>query len=298
MGRTVRNRGATQSFGPDKLPPYLIKQLAQKEATLDYDALSARFHRYTTEIEPIKSPSREMWEGLLVQASLRLPFDYPYFWALHFYKGSGGFRQRVDELNKAVESSGLTQLRHGEEPETISPAAVIRRGIEGARISSAFLDSWIHLARLYGQLIELRATNEEMAHTFEAGATAPVVGQRVWYARWLIAHANPLEEKRQNVESELADLCRDIVRGRRKLPDKWVWKADWFKRLLPAQGKAPNGPRFSVAQRGADAGMLASCFTRLSNDTVRKLAAHRYVTADFLPPLAMGEFPPGPHNHP
>jgi hypothetical protein len=69
----------------------------------------------------------------------------------------------------------------------ISDAAVIRRGIEEARISTAFFNSWFRLGMLYGRLCELRSSNEEMAHTFKGGVAEAVIGQRVWYARWLLA---------------------------------------------------------------------------------------------------------------
>jgi hypothetical protein len=91
MGREqglARKNGTTGRFREAQLPAYLIDRLAEREATLDYDALSARFRMLLAEIEPIQIPSPEMWEGLLTQASLGLPFDYPYFWALHFYGGT------------------------------------------------------------------------------------------------------------------------------------------------------------------------------------------------------------------
>ena len=116
-----------------------------------------------------------------------------------------------------------------------------------------------------------------------------MIGQRVWYARWLLANAKPLEKKRGDAESDLADLCRDIVQKRRQLPNKWVWKVKWFKKLLP--GKASQaGPPNKVTQRGEREGRIVSHFIRFSNKTVRKLAAHPCITADMLPPLMVSEF--------
>jgi hypothetical protein len=261
--------------------------------------LSARLHRFVTEIEPIKLPSRERWEGLMVRASLKLPFDYSYFWALHFYRAPENFRKRVEEFNAAVMQSGLPQLARGEDPDPTSPAAIIRRGIGGAKVSTAFINSGFHLGMLRGRLYELRESNEEFASLLKAGAAGAVIGQRVWYARWLVANANTLEHDRQDKEFELADLCEDIVFGRRKLPAVWIWKAGWFEKLLPKKKESSKpGGKFGTVVDERDAGLLASRFTRLSNETIRKLAAHRYVTADLLPPLVVGEFPPGSISHP
>jgi hypothetical protein len=242
-------------------PPYVIDRLAQKEATLDYDELSARLDKLVTEIEPIKIPSQEMWEGLLVQASLKLPFDYSYFWALHFYKGSAEFRRQVEEFNAAVESSGLVQLACDREPDFFSPAAVIRRGIADTKISSAFIDAWFRLGMLSGQLSELRAANEGMTRTFKGGVTENTIGQHVWYARWLLANA---KKERCDAEFDLADICNDIVCGRRKLPSNWIWNEDWFRKLLPStEGAQREKAQFQVEEKGVEAGLLADRLIRI-----------------------------------
>ena len=131
-----------------------------------------------------------------------------------------------------------------------------------------------------------------MAHLLKVGADEAVIGQRVWYARWLLANANPLAEKRRDEEFQLAELCEDMVRGRRKLPDEWIWKENWFQRLLPKKKELPKGvEKVRTVIDECDAGLLGDRFTRLSNDTVREFAAHKYLTADLLPPLAVDEFP-------
>lgn len=279
---------------PDEraMPAHIVEWFAQRERSVDFDSLRAQLHDFVTEIQPIKIPSRQIWEALQVQASLGLPFDYAYYWALHFYRVPEKFRKRVEEFNTAVERSGLTHLARDMEPDVTTPASIVRRGISEARLSTALIDSWFVFGELQGRLCELRGANEEMAHLLKVGADEAVIGQRVWYARWLIAHGNPLEDGRKDAESNLADLCRDIVQRRRQLPDEWVWKLDWFKKLLPREEKASEGsPQFKVIQRGARAGLLASRCTRLSNDEVRKLAAHPCITADMLPPLVASEFP-------
>jgi hypothetical protein len=239
-----------------------------------------------------------MWEGLLVRASLGLPFDYPYFWALHFYKGSDEFRRQVDEFNKAVESSGLVQLACGREPDFDSDAAVIRHGIANTRMYVVCVHRrLVSMGMLYGRLSELRATNDGMAHTFKGAVAEAKIGQRVWYARWLLANTNPLEKERRDAEFDLAEICNDIDRGRRKLPSNWIWKESWFRKLLPPK-KAARKDKAQFQVKGVEAGLLADRLTRLSNDEIRRLAGHRCITADLLPPLVSSEFPPRSHNHP
>jgi len=279
---------------PDEraMPAHVVEWFAQREGSVDFSSLRTRLHEQVTEVEPIRIPSRQMWEALQVQTSLGLPFDYAYYWALHFYRAPEKFRKRVEEFNTAVEHSGLTHLARDEEPDLTTPASIVRRGISEARLSTAFIDSWFVLGELQGRLCELQGANEEMAHLLKVGADEAVIGQRVWYARWLLANAKPLEEKRGDAESDLADLCHDIVRRGRKLPNGWAWKQHWFRKLLPRKEEGSNGgQQFKATQRGARAGLLANRFTRLSNDRVRELAAHPCITADMLPPLMASEFP-------
>jgi len=85
------------------------RQLQQSsDGLVDFSSLHGRLHELVTEVEPIRIPSRQMWEALQVQTSLRLSFDYTYYWALHFYRAPEKFRKRVEEFNTAVEHSGLT----------------------------------------------------------------------------------------------------------------------------------------------------------------------------------------------
>jgi hypothetical protein len=274
------------------MPAHIVEWFAQRDGSLDFSTLRARLHELVTEIEPIRIPSRQMWEALQVQKSLGLPFDYAYYWALHFYRAPEKFRKRVEEFNTAVEHSGLLHLARDEEPDVNTLASIIRRGISEARISTAFIESWFKLGELDRQLRELQAANEEMAHLLKVGADEAVIGQRVWYARWLLANANPLEEERRDAESDLADLCRDILRGTRKVPNGWALKQDWFRKLLPSNvSKVEVDLQIKVMEKGAERGLLANRFTRLSNDTVRELAAHPCITADMLPPLMASEFP-------
>jgi hypothetical protein len=238
---------------PDEraMPAHVDEWFAQRDASVDFSSLRARLHELVTEIEPIRIPSRQMWEALQVQTSLGLPFDYAYYWALHFYRAPEKFRKRVEEFNTAVEHSGLLHLARDEEPDVNTPASIIRRGISEARISTAFIESWFKLGELDRQLWELRAANEEMAHLLKVGADEAVIGQRVWYARWLLANANPLEEERRDAESDLADLCRDILRGTRKVPNGWALKQDWFRKLLPSNvSKVEVDPQIKVMEKG------------------------------------------------
>ena len=243
------------------------------------------------EIEPIRLPSREMWEAMQVQKSLRLPFDFAYYWGLHAYLGNRRLLKRIEEYNQAIEDADIASLARGEEPAAHSDAAMIQRGIREQRISQAFLDAWFHLGMLFRQLIELRSANVEQAHTFENAAAETVIGQRVWYARWMATNSGELLERRDDTEADLADLCRAIVTERRRLPADWRWKAPWFARLLPVEKDAQRGSLVKPRERGADKGLLGSRFTRLTVLRVRALAAHKSITADLLPPLTMSAFP-------
>ena len=65
------------------------------DGSVNFSSLRARLHELVTEVEPIRIPSRQMWEALQVQTSLGLPFDYAYYWALHFCRAPEKFRKRV-----------------------------------------------------------------------------------------------------------------------------------------------------------------------------------------------------------
>jgi hypothetical protein len=156
------------------MPAHIVEWFAQRDGSLDFSSLRARLHELVTEVEPIRIPSRQMWEALQVQTSLGLPFDYAYYWALHFYRAPEKFRTRVEEFNTTVEHSGLPHLARDMEPDVTTPASIIRRGISEGRISTAFIYSWFVLGELYGQLCELRGANEEMAHLLKVGADEAV----------------------------------------------------------------------------------------------------------------------------
>ena len=116
---------------PDEraMPAHIVEWFAQRDGSLDFSSLRARLHELVTEVEPIRIPSRQMWEALQVQTSLGLPFDYAYYWALHFYRAPEKFRKRVRGVQYGGEHSGLTHLARDKEPDVTTPAWIVRRGI-------------------------------------------------------------------------------------------------------------------------------------------------------------------------
>jgi hypothetical protein len=280
------------------VPAHFVAWVERRNGGVDFDALRTESHQILVELEPIRLPSREMWELMHLQKSLKIPFDFAYYWALHAYRGDPRLLKRIEEYNQAIEDAGITPLARGEEPAAHSDAAIIQRGISEQRISQAFLDAWFHLGMLFRQLIDLRSANDERAHALENAAAETVIGQRVWYARWVTANSGALLERREDTEADLADLCRTIVTERRKLPPDWVWKAPWFARLLPAERQTDRGPSVKATERGANEGLLRTRFTRLTVAQVRALAGHKSITANLLPPLTIGAFPTIGARHP
>ena len=251
---------------------------------LDMGALQKELVDLAHVIEPIAIPSKETWEGMLVEHSLNVTFkNERLYWAYYAYFGSENFRAAVHDYNTEVRFSGLVELAQGKAPERNSPASSVLRAIENKQPSSALLDSWFHFGVLLGRQYELLEANGDHKGLFQrdlkAGAASAAIGQQVWYARWLVKNAKTLARDREGVQSELADLCEDIFYERRKLPAAWIWRADWFERLLPR------------SKDEWQAGQLASGFTRLRSKTVLTLAAHRCITDDMLPPLVMSKFP-------
>jgi hypothetical protein len=225
------------------------------------------------------------------------------YWAYHSYFGSERFRAAIDNYNAEVRISGLVELAQGKAPEENSAASNVVRAIEDKRPSSALLDSWFHFGVLLGRQHELREANRDQRRFYElglkSGAPSASVGQRVWYARWMLANAHPLEDRRRDVESVLADLCRDIVLKRRKLPETWIWTQDWFKKLLPDEKKEQSGkPRIKATEKGSSKGQLAARFTRLTISDIRRLAGHKFINDSLLPPLVASDFPPKSNRHP
>ena len=124
-------------------PQRLVKGDDCRAMTLDLDRLRWQLMHLAGLIEPIKIPSKEAWEGMLLELSLGLPFkNEDLYWAYHAYFGSERFRAAVDEFNGAVTDSGLVELAQGKAPDENSAASQVLRTIDDKR--SALLDSWFH----------------------------------------------------------------------------------------------------------------------------------------------------------
>jgi hypothetical protein len=97
-------------------PSHFVDWVERRNGGVDFDALLTASHQILMEIEPIRLPSRENWEAMQVQKSLRLPFDFAYYWGLHAYLGDPRLLKRIEEYNQAIEDAGIASLARGEEP--------------------------------------------------------------------------------------------------------------------------------------------------------------------------------------
>jgi len=210
------------SRSPKELSRHLVEWNESRSVALDMDSLRKELTELAHVIEPIAIPSKEAWEGMLVERSLNVPFkNEQLYWAYHAYFGSEKFRAAVDDYNTEVRISGLVELAQRKAPEENSAASNILRAIEDKRPSSALLDSWFHFGVLLGRQHELLEANRDQKGLFQrglkSGAASATIGQQVWYARWLKIHWLNKRRDRATVESELAEMCNDLVRERRQV---------------------------------------------------------------------------------
>ena len=293
MARTQK-RNPKSFLIPDselkELPRHLVEWNESRSMALDIDSLRKELMELADVIEPIAIPSQEAWEGMLVERSLNVPFrNERLYWAYHAYFGSERFRAAVDEYNTEVRISGLVELAEGKAPVENSAASNVLRTIEDKRPSSALLDSWFHFGVLLGRQFELLEARTDQKGIFQrglkSGAPSAAIGQQVWYSRWLNIHWLKEGGDRATVEGELAEMCNDVVRGRRRvhtLGDKQSrWGLGWFTKLFeggrrPAQGEAPE---------------LADRLTRMTRNQIERLSRHAFIPNKLLPPLRASEFP-------
>jgi hypothetical protein len=118
-----------------------------------------------------------------------------------------------------------------------------------------------------------------------SGIKSASKSQHVWYARWLLKHISDIKRDREEIEAHLAILCKELVSGKRALPPDALWPRDWFDKLL-------SKPKKSESRTiGKNSPQLIDRLTRLSEGGLKKLAYHKYITADLLPPLNADKFP-------
>jgi hypothetical protein len=259
---------------------------------VDFADLREELQQIATGIEPIVIPSDEEWEFILYMESIKQkwPSDIPYWW-LHDYPSSEAHRARVKALNKDIERSGIREVATGATPTEGCPAWVVLRATEKQVLSSAFIDPWAALNILLGRLLELRELGpSSKAHWkgVKSAASNSTVGQHVWYARWVLKYARDLEGDRVEANDGIESLCRDVVSKSRGLPQESNWDREWFKKMLKrSKGSGPEG---KVPYAGYDKG-LADRLTRMNAEKLKRLAGHKWITADLLPPLDVDAYP-------
>jgi hypothetical protein len=300
MARTQK-RNLKNFLMPDselnELPPHLAELNESRAMTLDLESLKSELIDLAHAIEPIAIPSKQAWEGMLFERSLNVPFkNERLYWAYHAYYGSERFRAAVDDYNTVVRFSGLVELAQGKAPAENSAASNVLRAIEDKRPSSALLDAWFHFGVLLGRQSELLEAHTDQKGLFQrglkSGASSTSIGQQVWYARWLEFHWLNEGEDRATVESELAEMCNDVVRMRRKVhrhgEHQSPWEPDWFTKLFEG-GRRPAPLEIPE---------LADRLTRMTRTQIERLSRHAFIPSKLLPPLRAIEFPRVGSSHP
>lgn len=292
MGIKKKPGAKTEMPVQDDPPDYMPKIVDSEESEPDFAELEHAFRRKLDLLQPIFIPSTEQIDEMSVRTSLGLKSKYDEsFWWYYAYATSESYRELVGEYNDRIAALGvpplvldpdrpaqvLTQRSSAEEHCHV---ALIRRGIAEKRISTEFVNAWGRLnlaAGLYHALIHLGKSEEvESRRKFKAGLKSDTIGQRVWYARWLLAHTNNFGKDRGIAEGVLVEICFDMCKARRHLASGGPWKGDWFGKLLGKKNRDE----------------LSESFVRIREPEIRRLAGHTRITNDLLPPLVKGAFSP------
>jgi hypothetical protein len=263
---------------PSPTPAYIIDMLKAEQESLDFDELKREFKSMWHSLGPILIPTQEEMDEMFVRKSLGLKSRYDnLFWWYALHGTSDAYRGLVEDYNTSLAWAGLLgEDQQGPTPES-SHVAVISSGLSKGKISTRFIKAWGALGMLSGLYIALiQLGKEEEARSrgdFTAGVKSSNIGQRVWYARWLLANIKDVKKDRGTAEGKLAKICAGMVKGRRRLADEGPWDSHWFGKLLGASGVD-----------------LKDRLTRLSESQIRRLADHGRITADLLPPLNESAF--------
>jgi hypothetical protein len=215
----------------------------------------------------------------------------PYWWD-HQYPSTNDYRARVKEFNKEVESCGIHDWARGVPIREGCPIWVVSKTIEEQKLSSAFIDAWTNLNILMGRLFELREFQESAskAHrkSVKSAARNATLGQHIWYAHWVLKHARDFENDRPEADDSIRRLCIEIISARRSLPAKSRWDRDWFGKLLAREKRPAGSGKQQVLSPGKE---LVDRLTRMNPETLKRLAGHRMIEANLLPPLDVAAYP-------
>jgi hypothetical protein len=201
----------------------------------------------------------------------------PYWWD-HEYPSTNDYRARVKEFNKEVKRSGIHGWARGVVIREGCPIWVVSKAIQEQKLSSAFIDAWATLNILMGRLFELRefqvSASKVHSKTVASAARNATLGQHIWYAHWVLEHAPHLEDDRAAADEGIQTLCCEIVSKSRELPQERKWDRKWFRKLLAESSNE-----------------LVDRLTRMNAEKLKRLAGHKRITADLLPPLDDAAYP-------
>jgi hypothetical protein len=261
-------------------PNWLSARTRERMRAVDFDDLREELRQLTIALEPINLPTKEEWQLILYMESIGQVWGSadPYWWN-HEYPSTNDYRARVKEFNEEVERSGIHDRARGVEIREGAPIWVVSKAIEDQKLSSAFIDAWATLNNLMGRLIELRefqaSASKVHRKSVASAARNATLGQHIWYAHWVLKHAPHLEDtERAAADEGIAALCVGIVSKKRALPQDSKWDRKWFGKLLARSSKD-----------------LIDRLTRTNAETLKRLAGHKRITANLLPPLDAAAYP-------
>jgi hypothetical protein len=253
------------------------ERVRKQSLDVDFADLRNELREIVNFLEPIAVPNDGEWEFILYMMSIggAWPNEKPY-WALHDYPSSNAYRTRAKAFNMELEDAGVRQLATGGAVKEGCPVWAVLRAIEEQKLSSPFIDAWAQLNILRGKWLELQESQPSAeAHRKNARSAGrnSTIGQHVWYACWVVKHAPDLKEDRAAADDGIKCLCGEIISGGRGLPQESKWNRHWFGKLLVRPG-----------------GELTDRLTRMTPDNLKRLAEHKWITADLLPPMDVGAY--------
>jgi hypothetical protein len=285
MGNKKRKKPLAKAPGQDSIassmPGYLIDTYKEEEKSLDFNKLREEFAQTLALLEPIRIPTQDEIDEFFVLKSIGQASRYDPFWWFAYNARSPGYCELVEEYNESIRSAGLLPGDQSSEFE-YSAVAVVRRSLEEERISTGFVKAWGSLHLIIGRYYSVLQLAEEEESRFRAETRAAlkssIIGQRVWYSRWLLANTADFKKDKDEAINSLLTICVGMAKGKLRLAEPGPWSADWFKKLLDEKHRN-----------------LRDRFTRLTETEIRRLANHGRITADILPPLDEAAFPAASH---
>ncbi len=276
---TKRNR----SKEPERheLPEYLKQWRLNKDVDLDFDDLRRQFEWLKFSVKAVVLPPVELMTALLAARSTNSKLkDEQGLWNYYDFPGNVNYELQIEEFNAHLKASGLPALVNGMPLDDSTWAAIIARGLERRRLSTAFLEAWAQLHVLAWRHAVIVAAQEDISMKFEKGrsdaAKQTTVAQHVWYARWVLKNTSDFDDDRPEADYRFVKMCTSIALGRRASPNDKHWPPEWFKKLLRKE-HGPVGPNKHT---------LLERLSRLSENQLRKLAETK-IPDHVLPPLTL-----------